>query len=112
MTGSSASARRLRHQLDAVAAGQDQIEQHQRRQLGVEDAGEVSKVARGHRVEAGPVEGLAGGPCARGAPGVLAEQVRQLLRGDAAALVGDRQLDVAAVERGRHPDRRRRRVPS
>ena len=57
-----------------------------------------------------PVEGLAGGPCARGAPGVLVEQARQLLRGDAAALVGNRQLDVSAVERGGHPDRRRRRV--
>ena len=49
----------------------------------------------------GEPETAAGGPRARFAPGVLAEQVRQLLGGDAAALVGDRQLDVAAVERGR-----------
>ena len=58
----------------------------------------------------GEPETAAGGPRARGAPGVLAEQVRQLLRSDAASPVGDRQLDVSAVERGGHPDRRRRRV--
>ncbi|MCY4634340.1 MAG: hypothetical protein OXG04_07530, partial [Acidobacteria bacterium] len=58
----------------------------------------------------GEPETAAGGACARGASGVLAEKVRQLLRGDAVALVGNRQLDVSAVERGGHPDRRRRRV--
>ena len=58
----------------------------------------------------GEPKNAGGGPCARGRAGVLAEQVRQFLRGNAAALVGDRQLDVATVERGGHPDRRRRRV--
>ena len=44
------------------------------------------------------------GPALEAAPGVLAEQMRQLLRRHAPALVGDRDGHVDAVAHGRDPD--------